>query len=944
MATIDGDWKANVLNGGSEADVIRDFDGNDIVDGGGGGDFLGGGYDYDAYGTADDDRFFGGEGNDTLRAGPGSDHLYGGEGLDQLRLNGSGSVRFGIREDPEKEAVSDAYTAEIFKAAIDLSAGSYSVWWRNASDGAFVRVDTGQVTEIEDVWGTAGDDTITGSATGFYSTLLGYREWYQPGGGNDIIDGGAGYDILGYDISPAGEPQTQGIVARVDLGRVKDPYGGVDQFSNIEQINGTGLADVFRGGDGDDRFNGMSGADKYFGGGGFDVVMFEAGLPVTVDLSQHTGTEESGATIELRGIEGLWGSSAADTFIGNRQANTFWSFDGDDTLSGKAGDDLFYGSSGDDEIDGGGDSDTVDYSIGNPRNGVTVQLGHDSGLDPWGGTDVLIRIENIIGTILADRIIGDGADNRLEGLDGDDNLGGRAGNDSLFGGAGIDTLGGGTGSDLLHGGADDDILFGGDDRDELHGDAGNDRLSGDAGADSVFGGDDDDIILDSRAELSAATIGELVYLFEHDATPLTEGQLEQLNHLSGEEGNDTISGIGILDGGDGNDLVRGVGWLSGGDGDDVLRYDPSWVDDPAGGGAILEGGAGNDRLIGNDEGTTTAYYFSVDHGITADLIARTVNVGPGDVDTLVNVKRVVATAFDDHITGGRDGGWLYGREGDDTFVVKGKAGYWTAVYGGEGDDSFTVTTAGDIGLTAGVGDDTIAIHRAATADVIGGTGVDSYTIAADTVDLAFGASFQSGDGENDDAERAKVTASTVQILASTGDDTLDVRADRTIGGYWRDAIEAGDGNDRMTFRPLTDALGTNLWDAFTALGQGGNDTFYIFGKTGTFKGGEGHDRFVVDDFAAEFRAILTGGDGTDERDTFVIRAEVGYVNIMDFGTADVLDLSAIAPPGISSFDDLEVTYGGSATGFSIDLPHENGLLTVALDAELSNYSEDNFIF
>ncbi len=68
----------------------------------------------------------------------------------------------------------------------------------------------------------------------------------------------------------------------------------------------------------------------------------------------------------------------------------------------------------------------------------------DITLDANADGDLVIAIENVIGSDFDDRIVAQGiSDNRLEGRAGNNRLFDRAGNDTLIGGNGFDTLAGG---------------------------------------------------------------------------------------------------------------------------------------------------------------------------------------------------------------------------------------------------------------------------------------------------------------------------------------------------------------------------------------------------------------------------------------------------------------------------------------------------------------------
>lgn len=148
------------------------------------------------------------------------------------------------------------------------------------------------------------------------------------------------------------------------------------------------------------------------------------------------------------------GTPGDDTLIGTA---------GDDLLEGLAGDDLLEGGDGDDTLQGGDGNDTLRGGAGRDTAsfldlgfGVVVQT-TDSGTSNTSG-DILIDIENLLGTRFNDTLFGDAADNDLRGHDGDDSLFGDLGNDVLFGGAGRDTLQGSDGDDTVHAGDGRDLV------------------------------------------------------------------------------------------------------------------------------------------------------------------------------------------------------------------------------------------------------------------------------------------------------------------------------------------------------------------------------------------------------------------------------------------------------------------------------------------------------
>ena len=223
--------------------------------------------------------------------------------------------------------------------------------------------------------GTGADDITTGSGSDVVSSGSG-DDTIHSGDGNDIVDAGDGNDTI---------------------------VGGQ--------------------GGGDDLYNGGSGTDLLTYPSATHSVTIDlreqdrsanptvasvldaASLPTNTPVGLATGTDIG--TDVLISIEDATGGSGDDTFIGNAGANVF---------------------------DGAGGSDTVDYSAIASGTGLNVVIDSINGagysaLTTAGGSDTLIRIENIVGTQRQDLITGDGAANVLQGNGGNDALDGGGGND-----------------------------------------------------------------------------------------------------------------------------------------------------------------------------------------------------------------------------------------------------------------------------------------------------------------------------------------------------------------------------------------------------------------------------------------------------------------------------------------------------------------------------------
>jgi Ca2+-binding RTX toxin-like protein len=151
-------------------------------------------------------------------------------------------------------------------------------------------------------------------------------------------------------------------------------------------------------------------------------------------------------TDTLISVEAAHGSSFGDNITLSDSGGYVFARAGNDTITGSASWDFIVPGSGNDSIDGGSGVDTVDYGddaydrAGVATHGVTASLTTGIATDNWGGTDSLIRVENLGGSSFSDTLVGDAEVNKLEGRSGNDTLSGLGGNDSIDGGDGIDRV------------------------------------------------------------------------------------------------------------------------------------------------------------------------------------------------------------------------------------------------------------------------------------------------------------------------------------------------------------------------------------------------------------------------------------------------------------------------------------------------------------------------
>ncbi len=388
------------------------------------------------------------------------------------------------------------------------------------------------------------------------------------------------------------------------------------------------------GTNGNDVLNASLAAELFNGLDGNDTANYassSAGIKVDFLANSGVGGWAQGDTYQ--NMENITGSNFADALYGNAVANI---------LLGGGGNDVLEGRGGADTLNGGLGVDTAQYLSSTA--GVTVNLNlatQVSGGDATG--DVLVSIENVTGSNLADVLTGNTGANVLVGGVGNDVLQGMAGADTLSGGSGIDTasyaasnagvnvslmsgavnsgghalgdvltsienltgsafsdnLNGNSGANVLNGGNNNDWLGGYGGNDTLLGGNGYDTLDGGAGADVLNGGADYDwaryvdssvgetINLNLAVQISAGDANgdslisiENIWGSNHDDQITTLDSASTVQTIRGLDGNDTLVGM------------SGIDQLFGDDGDDTLN---GGLNDD-----YLYGGRGDDMILGGE--------------------------------------------------------------------------------------------------------------------------------------------------------------------------------------------------------------------------------------------------------------------------------------------------------------------------------------------------------
>jgi Ca2+-binding RTX toxin-like protein len=282
----------DTLNGADGADNLRPGAGDDALDGGGGIDMVeltsapgpvtlnldtgsasgegsdslsnleratGSSHNDSLTGNSANNLLLGLAGNDTLNGGAGTDILRGGAGNDGLD-GGDGA----------------ADTADFAGAPGGVSA--------DLLNGAATGDGSDTLSNLEDLIGSAHNDTLTGNDTGNFINAGGGNDTINAGGGNDTVrggpgndtvDGGTGTDYLDYRLAPAPVTATLATSPGSASGDGTDSLTAVENFLGSgfnDTLTGSDLANNLNGGAGNDTLSGLAGNDTLTGGAGDDTL------------------------------------------------------------------------------------------------------------------------------------------------------------------------------------------------------------------------------------------------------------------------------------------------------------------------------------------------------------------------------------------------------------------------------------------------------------------------------------------------------------------------------------------------------------------------------------------------------------------------------------------------------------------------------------------------
>jgi Ca2+-binding RTX toxin-like protein len=445
------------------------------------------------------------------------------------------------------------------------------------------------------------------------------------------------------------------------------------------------------------------------------------------------------------GVDEVVGGDGNDVLRGNRFDNTLRGGKGSDILDGKGGNDLLDGGAGNDTLYGGlGDNDRIIETAD-----TNFVLTNSSLNWKNGEVDSLDGIENakLVGGLSANTFTitgwtgrgeiqgGGGFDTLIAAFDANFAITdvtliistsagpitiGSIESAKLSGGPGNNTLdaSGFSGSATLKGGEGNDILVGGKGPDTIYGDSGDDTLTGNQGNDVLDGGAGNDTVTETMDATWFILLNDWLYILRSDG--LEYNVLKSLENV-------------VLNGGAGVNYFNITGWNAG-----------NLTINGAGGNDIVGASVGQTLVDQTITLTDTTLSFNSSSFLVNLVSVEGVWLVGGGGNDLLDAGNFTGTvllqggAGNDRLIGGKGVNILEGGDGNDTFVFKpnGAAEFCT-VTGGAGEDTldFSAFAAGvqcDLSnissvQTAVVGDLLLRFTAEDIEDMVGSSGADIFT-------------------------------------------------------------------------------------------------------------------------------------------------------------------------------------------------------------------------
>ncbi len=844
--TLLGDNGNDTINGGNGDDAIDAGEGNDVIYGGNGDDIIDAG--------DGDDIVYGGNGNDTIIGGIGNNKLYG-EG-------GENTFEYDMVYDND-EFINDTIYSGKGTDTIDFSSNigfDLGLFQRDGSlkisgnDLIFKFENRDFSITIKDYLKLKNKHSV--KFIKLFEETLTLDEFIKEVG-------------ITYDENDIKKGVVNGTALSENFDLKQSKTGvKVNAGAGDDTILGSYNDDTIYGGDGDDYINGNGGNDHLYGGKGNNVFELDSSGNYTI-YEERVGANN---TLKLISASGEFVKSGNDLIIDDyiKLKDYFVNAKNKAKYNIQVGEDIF----------------TIEDYINNKSSyGVTV-----TGSGKINGSD------------LNDYITGSDKADVINAFGGNDTIVGGAGNDTLIGGLGENTFdfNDGDGNDLVRinvKSTKNTINF-----------QRNFDISVSTNKNNLiikYG--ENSVTIENGLNL-AQSVKDNIFIFANGLEKsLTEFLDEYFVEISSDKGgvingtkiNDNITGSDKNDrinGGDGNDIIDGRGGndtIYGGNGDDSIVAGT--------GDNRLYGGSGNNKFYFVDDNLgeniiyeervgarNTLVFEQVDENFVAkngnDLILTTKGTGSVIIKDYFakNIKNkatyyiqfgnsseqlledylasldsefhvfgsgvIYGTEYDDVITGSDRADTIYGLGGNDT-IYAGKGN--DKIYGGDGDDVI-FCEEGNNRVEGGNGNDAINGSFTGKDTIYGGAGNDDILV------------YNKGNVDaGDDDDKISALGSNNTIQGGNGDDEILVwgKSNLVHGGNDNDTIYVNgtlntiygdDGDDIIYSRGANNTIYGGKGDDEIHIGwdenYNGNVERTIFDNHGTYNGGEGDDRYIIEDY------------------------------------------------------------------------------------------------
>ncbi|MDD5160514.1 MAG: cadherin-like domain-containing protein [Sulfuricurvum sp.] len=861
----------NTIIGNKDNNILESGAGNDVLDGGAGTDTLKGGTGEDIYivdTTTDSIVENASEGIDTVQS---SVTYTLGANLENLTLtetaaiNGTGNSSDNILIG---NSANNVLTGGAGNDTLDGGTGNDTLMGGTENDTYVVDTTTDSIVEnanegtdtvqssvtytlsanVENLTLT-GTAAITGIGNSLNNALIGNsaNNSLNGGTGADTMMGGAGNDTYYVDNIDDKVIETTTATSGIDAGGSDQVISTVSwtlgdyvetlRLNTTNAVNATGnsLNNVIYAGAGNNVMDGGAGTDT------LSYYYATAGVEANLSLTTAQLTGGSGSDTILN-FENLYGSTYADTLVGDSVNNTLNGNLGADTMMGATGDDIYIVDNIDDIV-----IENANEGVDIVRSSVSYTLGANiENLFLFGSDNI-----NGAGNTLNNAIYAGGGNNVMDGGAGTDTLSYYYATDGVSVNLSLTTAQatGGSGSDTI---LNIENLTGSNYNDTLIGNSVNNTLNGGAGADTMMGGaGNDTYVVDSIGDVVTENVNEGVDRVISSVTYTLESNLENL----------TLTGTAAING-IGNNLNNS---LVGNSADNILNG--------LAGADVMSGGAGNDTYYVDNIGDTVIENSAEG----TDTVASTVSYSlSANVENLVlygtAVINGVGNNLNNSLVGNSANNTLNGSTGADTML--GGAGNDT-YYVDNIDDKVIETTTATSGIDAGGSDLIISTASYTLGDYVESLRLNTSN-AANATGNSLNNNIYAGAGDNimdggagaDNLSYAYATSgvtvnlgiTTAQNTLGSGIDTI-LNIENLIGSTFNDNFIGNIGNNILVGSKGNDTLNGGTGNDTYAFNVGdGIDSIFDHDMNGSTNGGTDRVAFSTGITGSSVAFYMNGND------------------------------------------------------------------------------------